>query len=96
MSLTARNIGARHDAERRRARYPRLGLTKSMWRRIEHLVHTSGDFCVCGRLFVDQENVVTGFDIRHRLILAGGECRGRIKIPVIRSIYSAPRIIQQH
>jgi hypothetical protein len=25
-----------------------LGLTQSMRRRIEDLVHTSGDFCVCG------------------------------------------------
>ena len=69
----------------------RLGLTRSMWRRIEDLIHSRGDFCICGRQFVDQENVVTGFDAGHRLIMAGGECSGRIKIPIICSIYLAPR-----
>jgi hypothetical protein len=68
-----------------------LGLTKYMRRRIEELVHTRGDFCVCGRQFFDQEQVLTGFDAAHCLILAGGECSGRIKIPVACSIYTAPR-----
>jgi hypothetical protein len=77
------------EMKRRRPRHPRLGLTRSMWRRIEDLVHRHVDFCVCGRQFVGQESVVTGFDAEHRLILAGRECSGRIKIPVIRSIYLA-------
>jgi hypothetical protein len=57
----------KHGVAKRRLR---LGLTQSMWRRIEDLVHTRGDFCVCGRQFIDRENVLTGFDAGHRLILA--------------------------
>jgi hypothetical protein len=76
----------------RRVRH-QLGLTRSMWRRIEDLVRIRGDHCVCGRQFVDQEHVLTGFDAGHRLIMAGAECRGRVKVPVICSIYLPPRTV---
>jgi hypothetical protein len=89
----ATTIGAEPNIEHRCVGRFRLELTQSMWRQIGDLVHIRGDFCVYGRQFVDQENVLTGFDAGHRLILAGGECSGRINIPVIRSIYTAPRRI---
>jgi hypothetical protein len=91
VNLVAPTIGTEPDIEQRRARPFPLGLAQSMRRRIEDLVHTSGDLCICGRQFVDLEYVLIGFDAGHRLILAGGECGGRIKIPVACSIYLAPR-----